>query len=99
MKSLPRSRPVIRPSEEEIKGLERALDKTYARLRERALAEWKRHHKANDPADACVTVRITPASQTKSELPGPKHAVPRSLLAKPRKERNKILRTQGRRSA
>src|SRR3569833_2359101 len=38
MKPLPRNTPAKPPSEEEIKGFERALDRTYARLRERALA-------------------------------------------------------------
>jgi hypothetical protein len=99
MKPLPRNRPAKHPSEDEIKGLERALDKTYARLRERALAEWKQHHSASDPADACVTVRITPAATPKPELPAPKRQTPRSLLAKPRKQRNKIPPTKTRRRA
>lgn len=99
MKPLPRNRPAFRLTEEEIKGLRRALDKTYARLRERALAEWKREHSANDPADACVTVRITRAARTKPELPAPKKPAPRSLVPKPRKRRNKISRSKGRRPA
>jgi hypothetical protein len=99
MKPLPRNSPAFRLSEDEIKGLRRALDKTYARLRERALAEWKREHSANDPADACVTVRITPAARPKPELPAPKKPAPRSLVPKPRKTRNKISRSKGRRPA
>jgi hypothetical protein len=99
MKALPRNRPAIRPSQDEIKGLEHALDKTYARLRERALADWKRHHRANDPADACVSVRITPAAKVNPELPARQKPAPRSLVAKPRKQRTKIPRTKGRRPA
>lgn len=99
MKPLPRNRPAVRPSEDEIKGLARALDKTYARLRERALADWKRHHSAKDPADACVSVRITPAAKVKPELLASQKPVPRSLVAKPRKRRNKIPRTKVRRPA
>lgn len=42
----------------EVQGLRRALDRSYAQMRERALAEWQRRRPANDPSDACVTVRI-----------------------------------------
>jgi hypothetical protein len=44
MKIPPRHAGAKRPTPDEIKGLERALDKAYARLRERARAEWLRHH-------------------------------------------------------
>lgn len=42
----------------EAQGLRRALDRVYARIRERARAEWELHHSGSDPADACVRVRI-----------------------------------------
>jgi hypothetical protein len=53
-----------RPTQDEIKGLERALNKAYSRLRERARAEWLGHQGGKeDPADARVSVRITAGSQ------------------------------------
>jgi len=42
----------------EVQGLQRALDKSYAQLRERAQAEWQRRCADRDPSDACVCVRI-----------------------------------------
>jgi len=54
-----------RPTQEEIKGLERALNSAYSRLRERAQAEWLRHQNGKaDPADATVSVRITAVSKS-----------------------------------
>jgi hypothetical protein len=42
----------------EVQSLRRALDKSYAKLRERAEAEWQRRCAGRDPSDACVRVRI-----------------------------------------
>jgi len=42
----------------EVQGLQWALDKSYAQLRERAQAEWQRRCADRDPSDACVCVRI-----------------------------------------
>jgi hypothetical protein len=42
----------------EVQSLRRALDKSYAQLRERAQAEWQRRCAGRDPSDACVRVRI-----------------------------------------
>ena len=54
-----------RPTQEEIKGLERALNSAYSRLRKRAQAEWLRHQNGKaDPADATVSVRITAVSKS-----------------------------------
>ncbi len=44
----------------EVQGLQRALDKSYAEFREKALAEWQRRRPSGDPSDACVRVRISP---------------------------------------
>jgi len=41
-----------------MQGLQWALDKSYAQLRERAQAEWQRRCAGHDPSDACVCVRI-----------------------------------------
>jgi hypothetical protein len=45
-------------AESEGDSLRRALDKSYAQLREKALAEWQRRCAGRDPSDACVRVRI-----------------------------------------
>ena len=42
----------------EVQGLQWALDKSYAQLRERAQAEWQRRCADRDPSDACVCVRV-----------------------------------------
>lgn len=42
----------------EVEGLRRALDQSYAQLREKALAEWQRRYAGRDPSDDCVRVRI-----------------------------------------
>jgi len=44
---------------ETIAGLRHALDLRYRRLREAARADWERLFGAKDPADACVSVRVT----------------------------------------
>ena len=43
---------------ETIAGLRHALDLRYRRLCEAARADWERLFGSNDPADACVTVRV-----------------------------------------
>ena len=40
-------------------GLRHALDFRYRRLCEAARADWERLFGAKDPADACVSVRVT----------------------------------------
>jgi hypothetical protein len=42
----------------ETQALLRNLDRVYERLRKRAEAEWLRGYAAEDPSDACVSVRI-----------------------------------------
>ena len=58
MKTLARSLSESEHTANEVRGLQRALDKTYAQLRERAQAEWQRRCADRDPSDACVCVRI-----------------------------------------
>jgi hypothetical protein len=41
-----------------IEGLQRAIDNSYRRLREKARHEWESRFAGNDPSDACVSVRI-----------------------------------------
>jgi hypothetical protein len=55
---------------EMIEGLERALDKSWRRLRETARAQWEHQFAGNDPSDACVSVRIVGATDRRS-LPVP----------------------------
>ena len=47
-----------------ITGLRHALDVSYARVLENAREQWERHFEANDPANACVAVRITSGKPT-----------------------------------
>jgi hypothetical protein len=50
---------------EEIGGFQAALDKVYAKLRERAANAWAvRVSEKNDPADACANVRIAASGRT-----------------------------------
>ena len=58
MKTLVRRLSESEHTASEVQGLERALDKSYAQLRERAQAEWRRRCAGRDPSDACVCVRI-----------------------------------------
>ena len=58
MKTLARRLGESEHARNEIQGLRRALDKSYAQIRERAQAEWQRRYAGGDPSDACVRVRI-----------------------------------------
>ena len=58
MKTLARRFERKRPRNEEVESLRRALDQSYAQLRERAQAEWQRRSAGRDPSDACVRVHI-----------------------------------------
>ena len=58
MKTLARRESGNENAANEVQGLRRALDKSYAELREQARAEWERKHAGHDPSDACVRVRI-----------------------------------------
>jgi hypothetical protein len=52
-----------------IEGLQRAIDNSYRRLREKARHEWESRFASNDPSDACVTVRISSARIQTPVLP------------------------------
>ena len=58
MKTLARRLSESERTGSEVQGLQRALDKSYTLLRERAQAEWQRRCAGRDPSDACVCVRI-----------------------------------------
>ena len=58
MKTLARRLSESEHAASEVQGLQWALDKSYAQLRERAQAEWQRRCADRDPSDACVCVRI-----------------------------------------
>jgi hypothetical protein len=80
---------------EEITGLESALAKAYARLRERARVAWERQQAGKkDLAAASVSVRITGTKSTSSPpILTLKPASPPPLrVRKPRKPRRKIPR-------
>jgi len=81
-----------RPTQEEIKGLERALNSAYSRLRERAQAEWLRHQNGKaDPADATVSVRITAVSKPPPAAEPKKRSATRRLLPAARASRQTRL--------
>jgi hypothetical protein len=58
MKTLARRSSKSEHAASEVQGLQWALDKSYAQLRERAQVEWQRRCAGRDPSDACVCVRI-----------------------------------------
>ncbi|HXA09738.1 MAG TPA: hypothetical protein VNW28_07125 [Chthoniobacterales bacterium] len=58
MKTLARRSSGNKNTADEVEGLRRVLDQSYAQLRERARAEWQRKHSDLDPSDACVRVCI-----------------------------------------
>lgn len=82
-----------------MKGLERALGKAYARLRERARAEWLRHQAGKpDPADARVSVHITAEIKSLPPVEPKTKVAARRLVPKPHKPRRKLPRAKGRRA-
>ena len=98
MQILPHPAGARRPTQEEIKRLERTLNEAYSRLRERARAEWLRYHGGKaDPADARVSVRITAGSKPSPPAESKSKRAARRLLPKPRNRRGKLARTQARR--
>jgi hypothetical protein len=99
MKPVVRTSRAKQPLADEAEGLERALDKTYSRLRERARAAWERHHAGKDPTDACVSVRIAPAGKATPASPPARKPAPHSLVTKSPTPRKKIRRTKGRSKA
>lgn len=42
-----------------VAGLERALDRTFQRLRDNARREWENHFPKGEPSDACATVHVS----------------------------------------
>jgi hypothetical protein len=50
-------------------GLQRAIDNNYRRMREIARREWESRFAGDDPSDACVTVRLSPAAIKSPTLP------------------------------
>ena len=55
-----------------ITGLKHALDVSYTRVLDRARAHWEEHFEGNDPANACVSVRITSGKPTAGVIRKPK---------------------------
>ena len=96
MKPLARKSDPIEEQVDEVAGLERALDKSYARMRERARAAWERHHAGKDPSDACVSVRVAPAADAARKSTSPRKSPPRLLVAKSRQPRRKARRPRRR---
>src|SRR5450432_751343 len=84
MKPLERELVPIEEPVDEVAGLQRALDKSYTRIRERAQAAWERLNAGKDPSDACVSVRVTPATESADSTSSRKSS-PRSLVSKPRR--------------
>ncbi len=58
MKTLARRSGGNKNTADEVEGLRRVLDQSYAELRERARVKWQDKHSDPDPSDACVRVRI-----------------------------------------
>jgi len=54
-----------------ITGLRQALDVNYARVLDGARSQWERHFEANDPSNACVTVRISSGKPTAGVIKKP----------------------------
>lgn len=54
---------------EMIEGLERALDKSWERLRENARAQWESQFAGPHPSDSCVTVRVSAAEAQALPMP------------------------------
>lgn len=68
MKTLDRRLSENKHPASEVQSFRRALDQSYAQLRERAAAEWKRRYPGTDPCDACVGVHIAPDSRRRALL-------------------------------
>jgi hypothetical protein len=54
-----------------ITGLRHALDVNYARVLGAAKERWERYFEGTDPADACVTVRISSGKPTAAVIKKP----------------------------
>ena len=54
-----------------VTGLRQALDVNYARVLDGARSQWERHFEANDPSNACVSVRITSGKPTAGVIKKP----------------------------
>jgi hypothetical protein len=54
-----------------ITGLRHALDVNYARVLESARTQWEHCFEANDPSNACVTVRINSGKPTAGVIKKP----------------------------
>ena len=52
-------------------GLKHALDVSYERVLNTAKAQWEQHFEGSDPADACVSVRITAGKPTAAVIRKP----------------------------
>src|SRR5881628_2464542 len=78
-----------------IDSLQKALDHSYRHLLDAAKADWHRLFAGNDPADACVTVRV-PDEVIAEELA----TIPRAdfLPARRRPGKPRLRRRQARRS-
>jgi len=74
---------------DEIAELERALDRAYTRLRERARATWEQYQGSeSDSANAIVHVRVTATDTARPSASSERK--PRLLVRKCRKPRSKI---------
>lgn len=82
MKPLARKNDPAEEPDEEAQGLERALDKSYSRIRERAREAWERHHAGKDPSEACVSVRVSAPADAPSGSTCPRKRPPRLLVRK-----------------
>jgi hypothetical protein len=54
-----------------ITGLRHALDVNYARVLGAAKEQWERYFEANDPSNACVTVRVSSGKPTAAVIKKP----------------------------
>lgn len=52
-----------------LQGLQRGLEKNYARVLHAAGREWERRFAGKDPSDACITVSVSGSDQTFSGPP------------------------------
>jgi hypothetical protein len=68
---------------EMVEGLQRALDNSWRRLREKARVQWESQFAGSDPSDACV--RVSVSSGVEAQLPSPVSA---GFLPRPRHPQN-----------